>query len=395
MQTYEYRGFDTSGRRRRGLVEAVSPKEARECLSAEGILAERLTATGRQVRFPPVVRATVYHELGALLGAGMTLMKAFDLLIQSVELGDVRGLLAGVRDRIRNGASLSDAMAAGSRWVTPYEMAALRAAEQSGSQAAMLGRLAAYLEERDRLRQRALSAMIYPALILVAGIAVAVLQLGFLLPRTRELVAAGGGALPGVTRFMLGVGQVVTAAGLPALCAVLAAVVFVRWRLARDPVWRARWDRGLFRLPLIGRARTLLVNARFARTMGILLHGGASAMESLRLAGHATGSPWLAAQAEAAAESVRQGTSVSDAIRRIGPLGETLCGWIEVGENTGDLQGMLGAASDRCQERWERFLQRALALLEPALLLAIGAFVMVVTLAVLLPVFSLTRSIGM
>jgi general secretion pathway protein F len=274
-------------------------------------------------------------------------------------------------------------------------MAALRAAEQSGSQAAMLGRLAAYLEERDRLRQRALSAMIYPALILVAGIAVAVLQLGFLLPRTRELVAAGGGALPGVTRFMLGVGQVVTAAGLPALCAVLAAVVFVRWRLARDPVWRARWDRGLFRLPLIGRARTLLVNARFARTMGILLHGGASAMESLRLAGHATGSPWLAAQAEAAAESVRQGTSVSDAIRRIGPLGETLCGWIEVGENTGDLQGMLGAASDRCQERWERFLQRALALLEPALLLAIGAFVMVVTLAVLLPVFSLTRSIGM
>jgi len=395
MQTYEYRGFDTSGRHRRGLIEAVSPKEARERLAAEGILPERLSATGRQVRFSSALRATVYHELGALLGAGMTLMKALDLLIQAAELGDARGLLAGVRDRVRNGASLSDALTAASRWVTPYESAVLRAAEQSGSQAVMLGRLAAYIEDRDRLRQRAQSAMIYPAMILAAGIAVAVLQLGFLLPRTRELISAGGGSLPAVTRFMIGVGEALKVGGLPALCVILGGAAFARWRFSRDPVWRARWDRALFRVPLVGRARTLLVNARFARTMGILLQGGASAMESLRLAGHATGSTWLAAQAEAAAEHIRQGMSISDAIRQIGPLAETLCGWIEVGENTGDLEGMLAAAADRCQERWERFLQRSLSLLEPVLLLAIGAFVMLVTLAVLLPVFSLSRSIGM
>ena len=198
-----------------------------------------------------------------------------------------------------------------------------------------------------------------------------------------------------MTRMMIGFGEGLMVFGLPLLAAATIGVLALRRRIVRDPAWRLRWDRMLFRMPLIGTGRTLLVNVRFARTMAILLHGGASPVESLRLSGLATGSAMVKAQAEGAAERVRQGSPVSGAVRHVGALADTLPGWIEVGENTGNLGAMLATAADGCEERWERFIQQRLSLLEPILLLVIGGFVLMVTLAVLLPVLNLTRTVGM
>jgi general secretion pathway protein F len=395
MPTYEYRGFDRGGRQCRGLVEAMSPKEAREQLAVEGVLAERLSFSGRHVRFSGAQRTIVYHQLAALLRAGIPLLRALDLMVQSPELGDARGLLAGVRDRVRDGSALSDAMTAVCRSVTPYEEAVIRAAEQSAAMQEMLERLGQFLEQQERLRHRVRSALIYPCIVVAAGLIVVILQLGVLLPRTRELLSAGGGQLPLLTRMMIGFGEGLLAIGLPLLAVAAIAVLALRQRIARDPAWRLKWDRMLFRLPLIGVGRGLLVNVRFARTMAILLQGGASPVESLRLSGLATGSAMVKAQAEGAAERVRQGSSVSGAVRHVGPLADSLPGWIEVGENTGNLGAMLATAANGCEERWERFLQQRLSLLEPILLLVIGGFVLMVTLAVLLPVLNLSRSVGM
>jgi general secretion pathway protein F len=395
MPTYEYRGFDRGGRQCRGLVEAMSLKEAREQLAAEGVLAERLLASGRHVRFTGAQRTIVYHQLAALLRAGIPLLRALDLLVQSPELGDARGLLAGVRDRVRDGSALSEALTTVCRSVTPYEEAVLRAAEQSSSMQEMLERLGQFLEQQERLRQRVRSALVYPCIVVVAGLVVVVLQLGVLLPRTRELLSAGGGQLPLLTRMMIAFGEYLLVFGLPLLGAAAIATMALRQRIARDPAWRMKWDRMLFRMPIVGIGRTLLVNVRFARTMAILLHGGASPVESLRLAGLATGSAMVKAQAEGAAERVRQGSSVSGAVRHVAALADALPGWIEVGENTGNLGAMLATAANGCEERWERFIQQRLSLLEPLLLLVIGGFVLMVTLAVLLPVLNLTRSVGM
>jgi general secretion pathway protein F len=394
MPTYEYRGYDRGGRQCRGLVEAMSPKEAREQLAGEGILAEKLSASGRHVRFTGAQRTVVYHQLAALLRAGIPLLRALDLMVQSPELGDARGLLAGVRDRVRDGSALSDAMTAVCRSVTPYEEAVIRAAEQSAAMQEMLERLARFLEQQDRLRHKVRSALVYPCLVVSAGVVVVILQLGVLLPRTRELLAAGGGQLPLLTRMMIGFGEAVLVFGLPLLALAVLAALALRRRIVNDPAWRLRWDRILFRLPIVGPGRGLLVNVRFARTMAILLQGGASPVEAVRLSGLATGSAVVRALSEGAAERVRQGSSVSAAIRHVGPLAEDLPGWVEVGENTGNLAAMLATAADGCEERWERFLQRRLSLLEPALLLVIGGFVLLVTLAVLLPVLNLSRSVG-
>jgi len=394
MKTYGYRGFDRAGRVCRGLVEALNVKEAREKLAAEGTLAERITLSGRRMNFPAEGRAIVYRELSALLGAGVPLVRALDNLIQSPELGPVHLLLAGVRDRVREGMPLAAALGEASGSVSAFETAIIDAAERSATVEATLERLASFLEEQERLREKVQAALIYPLIVLSMGICVAVVMLGLLLPRARNIVEGGQMTLPALTRFMIAFGALTMRWGLAALLAGSLAVAWLRMRLKRDPRWREQWDRRMLGLPFFGRGYTLLVNLRFARTLGILLGGGVSLIESVVLAGRATGSEYTSGRAKEAAEAVRHGSSLADAVRNIPPLADSLPGWLQIGEASGDLQRLLDSAARRYQAQWERFVARGLSILEPALILVIGGFVLLVTVSVLLPILSLTRAVG-
>lgn len=394
MKAYEYRGFDKNGRACRGLTDAMSVKDAREKLARSGILADRVSITGRPLRFPAEQRSMVYRELSALLGAGMPLVRALELLIQSPETGDSAVLLAGVRDSVREGASLADAFSRASGSVTPFEKAIIEAAEKSATVEPMLERLATFLEEQGKLRERIQSALIYPSIILTLGICVAILMLGLLVPRARDILAGSNIPLPALTRFMIALGSGLLKWGLPIIAVIVAAVFMARRRLRRDEAYRKHWNRRLFGIPLFGRGYTILVNLRFARTLEIMIHGGVSLIDGLIFAGRATGSPWIAALAETEAESVRHGSSLSDAVRRIPPLALSLPGWIEIGEASGELENLLKNAGQRYQDHWDQFIARCLSFLEPVIILFIGGFVLLVTLSVLLPVLSLSQAIG-
>jgi general secretion pathway protein F len=213
-------------------------------------------------------------------------------------------------------------------------------------------------------------------------------------PRAQDILAYTRGTLPGVTRFALGLARGSVRWGLPlALIPLGWGVVHVR-RTRRDAEYRERWDRWRFRWPLWGPGYTLLVNLRFARTLSLLLRSGLSLIEGARLAGRATGSPWVCRLAGEAAESVRHGAALSETVRGIPPLAETLPGWLQVGEATGDMANLLDGAAARLEDRWERYTTRALAFLEPVLILAIGGFVLLIALSVLLPVINLTQGLA-
>jgi len=394
MKTFEYSGFDASGRPARGLVEALGPKEARARLAAAGTLVERLTPLGVRFKFPPAARALVYRELGVLLGAGVPLVRALETLLQSPELGAAHSLLAGVRDRVREGRSLAAALAEVSRSSSAFETAILEAAERSATVESVLERLADFLEEQERLREKVQAALTYPLIVLGVGVCVAIVMLGLLVPRARDILAGGQVALPLLTRIMIALGALLARWGLPAVVAAALAAAWLRRRLRRDAEARLAWDRRLFRLPLWGRGYRLLVNLRFARTLGILLGGGVPLVESVPLAGRATGSVWAAELSQTAAERVRHGSSLAEAVRGIPPLAETLPGWIRIGEAAAALERLLDSAARRYQAQWDRFTARCLSVLEPALILLIGGFVLLVTLSVLLPILSLTQAVA-
>jgi len=393
LQTFNYRGYDQAGHLRKGLVEAVNAKDARKRLAATGTLVEDISAAGAGARFPVEDRLVFYRELSSLLGAGLPMVKALDTLIETPGAEHSRALLAGVRDAVREGAALSDALAAAAESVGVFEQSVIKAAERSGDVEHMLERLSGFLEEREHLRQRVLSALIYPAIVFVVGVLVAIVMLGFLVPRAQDILVKADVPLPAITKAMIGLGSMAVRVGAPALIALAVGMLVLRRRMGSDEDLRVRWDRFLFGFPLVGKGYAILVNLRFAQTLAVLTRGGVPLMEGLVLAGKASGSPWVARLSERGGEEVRHGSSLSDAVREIPPLAEALPGWIRIGEAGGGMERLLDTAGRRYAERWDRFIARCLSFLEPVLILIIGAFVLLVTLSIVLPVISLSQGI--
>lgn len=394
MKTFEYRGYDQAGRMCRGFVEALTVKDAREKLAVSGTLAEHVATTSRNFRFPVSDRILFYREMNSLLSAGVPMAKALDILVQAPENDKSRLLIAGIRDAVKEGAALSAALSQVSDSVGSFELAILQAAERSADMESMLDNLASFLEKRERLRDHIVSALIYPGIVFVMGILVAVVMMGFIIPRAHEMLLGANVPIPAVTKLMMLMGDVVAVAGIPMVFVAVAGVFMLRRRLKNDHGFLLCWDRMLYRLPLFGRGYEILVNLRFAQTFAMLIRGGVSVIDGILLAGRASGSPWVRALSEKEAESVRHGSSVSEAVARIPPIASSLPGLIRVGEAGGGIDRLLDSAAVRYQNRWDHFADRFLSALEPVLILIIGGFVLMVTLSVLLPVISLSQGIA-
>jgi len=394
MHTYEYRGFDDAGRAVRGGVDAHSLKDARERLVQQKILPETVRKSVGGIRVTTEWRANMYRELGAMLGAGLTLEQALTQMCDAPELRTQRGLLSGIRESIREGRCVPAAFTEAGLPYGDFEQAALTAAEQAGTLGSVFVTLADFLEDRDRILARVRSALAYPAIVVSVGLCMAVLMLGLLLPWAQRIIEESGGKLPPLTQAMVLLGKTLMGWGGLVLLALLFAGGWWLCRRCREPTHRLVFHRRLLRLPLFGPGACLLANLRFAQTMALLLRGGVTPIDAFRMAGRATGNTWLAAQVGTQADTVQHGERISEALARVPVLGERLPGWIRVGEAGGGLADLIDGAGARYREQWDRYVTRSLAVLEPVLILLIGGFVLLVTLSVLLPILSMSRMIA-
>ena len=401
MTTFAYKGYDASGRPQSGLIEAADPKDARKRLAARGILPEILQAAGGSAArrgapksaFVADVRTMFYRELAALLGSGVALVPALDVILQAPELDQARTLLAAVRDAVREGQSLRAALAAASAQVTPFEQAVVEVGERTGGMAEALARLATFLEEQENLREKLATALLYPAVVVSLAVVIGGLVLAFMLPLVGRMFAEAHLELPWLTRALLAGGR---AAGLALLLLAVAGVAgaaALRNRLRTDAALRLRVDRRIFALPLVGAGWRNLTSLRFVRVLGLLLERGVGLIESVPLAGRASGSAWLADCARRETEAMGQGKPLVEVIRGIRPLHPSLAAWVQAGEAGGNLIGLLDNAAQRFQQRWERLASRGMLVLEIGLTVAVGLFVALIALAVLLPVLQMNKGI--
>ncbi len=400
MKTFAYKGYSREGRRNRGLVEASDLKEARERLSAQGIWPDVIQSVDDAARLPQgaggmermQVRATLYRELAALLKAGLTLVRGLELLMEAPDLAAARQDIAAVRDRIRGGQDPATAFAdAGG--VPGFERSVLEAGQRAGGLDGAMERLADFLEDHLRTRDRLQSAMLYPVVVAVLALVASGLLLGVMLPNFARMWSEARIPLPTFTRVVMATGQWMGWVGLPLVVVLLALIPAIRRRLRR-PDWAARKDRVLHRMPLVGPSWNALVSARFGRTLALLLDAGVPLLEALSLAGRATGSCWVETQVGEVAEQVRHGAHLAEALRMAPPLAGALTGWVQAGEAGGALPRMLMAGATRAHQQWERRMDRATRLLEPALIIVLGGLVFVIALAVLLPILSLNSALA-
>lgn len=392
MRTFQYKGYRASGSVQRGYIEALTAKDARDKLAAGGVWPEQLqeSRAGR-AGLGPSDRSIFYRELAALLRAGMPLVPALGMLLETPELQDVFRVIAAVRDEVRDGGGVSVALSQATHQISAFELAAIDVAERTGTLDQVLEKLSDLIDARQQVRERIQRAMSYPLLILVLGGLVGVVMLGVLLPRM-EQITGGEMRLPGLTRVMLQVGEFLFPWGLPVLLLVAGLGVWSGMRGLQRKRFRIRCEQILWHLPFRDIYAAIL-GARFARTLAILLRAGVSVVDGVALACRATGSRWCEELGGRASENIRHGQTLESAVRSMPPLAVGLSGWIAVGEASGELPAMLDHAASRSDRRMEHQLARFLALLEPLLLLLVGGFVLLITLAVLLPVFSLTDAV--
>lgn len=396
MKTFEYRGFDQTGRAAHGLVEALDRRRAREQLAARGILTERISAAGgksRSRRMGMAARDIFYHELGTLLKAGLPLTRALDVMIESPEMGRQAHFLAVVRDAIKEGAPLGTALATANIDASQFELSAIEAGEQSGALAQVCLRIGDFFKRRHRVLESLRTALIYPLIVLVLAFLVASGMLGIMLRRFEQIWIEAGIELPAITKAVIMIGK----HGVYLLPLLLLGgfllVIALRRRNRQSEQFRLRWQRKLFHIPILGRLYTTLANLRFSSTLALLLGGGVQLAEAAEIAGRATGNAWLQKAVENECRAIRHGSSLSQAVSRIPPLAGSLPGWIRAGEESGELAQMMADADERFEQQFEQLLQRSLRIVEPLLLLIVGAIVFVIALAILLPVLSLNQGI--
>ena len=400
MASFRFEAADAAGRIEQGLIEADSARAARTTLRARGLapLAVDAIAGGRAARLAPFRRrrffesvlALATRQLASFLAARLPLATAIAATIEGAEHAAVREVLAAVRSEVVAGHRLADALGQFPLEFPEVYRATVAAGEETGDLAQVMERLADYIEERQALRGKILAAFVYPAVVTAVALAIVVFLMTYVVPQVVEVFRQTRQLLPWPTRVLLATSETLRAAGLwIALGAVIASVALRRW-LAR-PGPKAAWDALALRLPVFGRMVRAVNTARFAATLAILTAAGVPLLRALEAARATLANAVLARAVSDAIAAVREGSTLARALGTAKVFPPILVHLAASGETTGELAPMLERAANNLSREVERRALLLTTLLDPLLVLAMGAVVLGIVLAVLMPIIEINQ----
>jgi general secretion pathway protein F len=400
MPLYRYKAVSQSGEMVEGELTGASKAAVVERLHQLGHTPIRAEEIGRAGAMPLLQRRVLggervgrreitlfTREMATLLGAGLTLERALEVLGGIADSQTMRRLVNRLLETIRGGTSFADALAGRGDAFPSYYVSMVRAGEAGGAVEVVLARLGDFMERAQALRESVRSALIYPTIVVVlAGAAVAVL-LTVVLPQFTPLFEDAGRALPLTTRVVVAVGGAVQAWWWLGLAVALLLVLLIRQQLARPPA-RMRWHALLLRLPLFGDLIAKAEAARFGRTLGTLLSNGVPMLNALAIVKDTLANAVMAGAIEDIGAHLKEGKGLAGPlaeVRRFPPLAAQL---VRVGEETGQLEEMLHKVADIFDHEVRRAVDRMLALLVPGLTLALGGLIAFIIVSILSALFS-------
>jgi len=335
--------------------------------------------------------AVLTRQLADLVSSGMPLHRCLTILCEQTT-GRQKQLLDAVSLEVQRGAPLSEVLRPLSKSFSTLYVEMIRAGESSGHLDAVLTRLADYLDTREVRRAQLISALTYPAIIVVVAVGAIVFMVTFLVPRLSVVFADLGQALPAPTRLLLAIAHAAPRVG-PWLAGALVALYLGARQAASTQVGGKLLDGALLRLPLLGRLVTNATVARFARTLGTLLAGGVPMLGALEIAAATSANRVIGEQAGTLQQRAREGESISDAMAQCRAFPPALVHMAAVGEETGNLSAMLTRYADSADFQFDQAMRRLTSLVEPAIILVMGGIVGFIVLSVLLPVFSIYSAV--
>ena len=402
MAAFRYEAYDAAGRLQKGVLEADTARQLRARLREQGLmvaevetLSEATLASGGsrwhlRRRLSGAQLSLITRQFATLLAAGLPVEQTLNALIEQADTDYQRQVLAGVRGEVLAGHTLARSLQKYPRVFPELYVTLVAAGEQSGRLGEVMERLADYTESHQALRQKVGLAFVYPAIVTLVAGAVVLGLLTYVVPQVVSVFQNTNQSLPLLTVALIGLSDFLRTTWWLWLAVIAVAVWAARRALAR-PGPRLRVHRWLLRLPLVGTMVRGVNSAQLASTLGILVGSGVPLLAALQAGAGVVNNLPMRHAVEEAARKVREGGSLSRALAVSRLYPPMLVHMIASGEASGRLVHMLERAAEQQGREMENRVMGLTSLLEPLLIVVMGAVVLVIVLAILLPIFEMNQ----
>ena len=411
MNAFRYQAIEAGGTSVRGVIEAEDRKAALRLLGQRGLFPSNLeacatngatngasgtashapSAAGRRRSISRKDITAFTRELSALVGAGIPIPQALESLGAEEPNPAFREVVVTIAESVQKGAALSAALEDHPKLFGKLYASMVRVGEEAGQLPAVMSDLANLLEHEDEVRGEVVAAVAYPVFVLGFGIITVAVLLTVVLPRLFTMLEEMLPVLPLPTLILLKLSRAFHKDWIFILLGTAAAVAGIGWYI-RSPKGAEAWDRLKLRLPLVGTVFRTAALGRFARTLGTLVRAGVSLLPALKIVENTIGNRTLAQQIALVAEETRGGDSLAAPLRKLGIFPRTVVQMIEVGEETGKLDEMLLKVANIEERQMRAHTKVLISLLAPVLILAVGALIGFMVIAILLPIFKMSSA---
>ena len=411
MPSFAYQAKDASGKSVNGVIEAENERVLRAKLremnyyvtgitqkQTVGLNADVGTMFGGIVgKFKGVSEQALVvfaRQFATMINAGLAMVRCLDVLGIQTEDAQLKPVIVQVRREVEGGSTLANALGKFPKVFSPLFVNMVRAGELGGILDEVLNRLAGFLEKDFNLKKKVKSAMTYPMVILFMAIAIVIFLVTFILPTFVSLFVGMNMKLPLPTKILIGFTEGARnpiALGITAIVVIVVTILFRRWTSTQ--AGRYQFDKFKLKLPVFGMLIRKVAISRFCRTLGALLQSGVPIMQALEIVGKASGNEVIAETVGKVRESVREGESIAVPLNLSGLFPPLVTQMVAVGEETGNLDGMLGKIADFYDVEVEYMLASLTSLLEPMLILAMGFVVGFIVISVFLPLYQIIGNI--
>lgn len=390
MPAFSYKAIGRDGKAQQGVIEADGLDIATRQLRSRGLTPLKVEEGGQEDQGKPPTRQEILSmtsELSVLLRAGLPLDRALKVLIDMDGQPRMRAVLSELLKSVKGGKALSIALQPFEETFGSFYLSMVRAGEASGQLSAVLERLVEHLESAKATRDSVVSAMIYPAILLVVAVLSIVVMLGFVVPQFETLFNDMGDALPAMTKGVIAAAEFIKAWGfLLAVLAAIAGLVFQRW--ATSEAGKTVLDRRLLSLPIAGNIAFEYEMAKFARTVGTLLGNGVSLLKAIQIAIDTVGNLPLKEGLAVLPPAVKAGKRMSVALDEAEMFTPMVIQMTRVGEESGSLDSMMLELAKVFEDHVASGIKRLLTLLEPMLILTMGFIIALIIISILMGILS-------
>lgn len=404
MGAFQYVAINVKGSEQKGVIEAESSKHARQLLRDQGLmpidvqLPKKISTLKIKTMGKPAVSvkelALMTRQLATLLAAGLPLEEVLAAVSEQTEKARTKALILAVRSKVLEGHALASSLREFPEAFNHLYCSTVAAGEKSGHLDIVLQRLADYTESQYQMRQKIQHALIYPSVMIFVAIGIVGFLLEFVVPKMVSVYSNIGQALPGMTRFLIAFSHDLKLYGLYVAAAFGLSIFFYKRFMKKNPVFQKKMHHIYLKFPILGNAIKVTNTARFSRTFAILSSAGVPVLDAMTIASKLITHVPIRDAVLTAVNHVREGANIHLALKQTAYFPPMSIHLIASGEASGQLENMLERAANNQDNEITRLIETTLALFEPAIILVMGAIVLFIVLAILLPIFQLDQFTG-